>query len=122
MMADNSSVTFEIESDSAFADRAREIARALDRGDSIAPQAHLSFPDMETLLTVLTPKRFSLLRTLRQTGPSSIRALAAALGRDYKAVHGDVTALIANGLIERQAADRIAVLWDSVHADFRLAA
>jgi predicted transcriptional regulator len=115
-------VTFEIESADAFEARALGIARALDRGDAVTRQAHLSFPDMETLLTVLTPKRFALLRTLRQTGPSSIRALAAAAGRDYKAVHGEVTALIANGLIEHQAVDRVAVLWDSLGADFRLAA
>jgi predicted transcriptional regulator len=115
-------LTFEIESARDFETRALEIARALDRGETVAAQAHLSFPDMETLLRVLTPKRFTLLRTLRQTGPSSIRALAAAAGRDYKAVHGDVTALIENGLIERQAVDRVAVLWDSVGAEFRLAA
>jgi predicted transcriptional regulator len=77
---------------------------------------------MGLLLTVLTAKRFALLRILRRTGPSSVRALAAAAGRDYKAVHGDVAALIENGLIERQAADRVAVLWDSLGAEFRLAA
>jgi predicted transcriptional regulator len=115
-------LTFAIEPASSFEARALEIARALDRGEAVPAQAHLSFPDMEALLTVLTPKRFALLRILRQTGPSSIRALAAAAARDYKAVHGDVSALIDNGLIERQAVDRIAVLWDSVHADFRLAA
>ena len=121
MMAGNR-LTFEIEAASSFEARALEIARALDRGDTVPAQTHLSFPDMETLLTVLTPTRFARLRTQRQTGPSSIRALAAVVARDYKAVHSDVTALIAGGLIERQAANRIAVLWDSVHADFRLAA
>jgi predicted transcriptional regulator len=115
-------VTFEVEPASSFAARALDIARALDRGEMPADQAHLSFPDMETLLTVLTPKRFALLRTLRQSGPSSIRALAAAAGRDYKAVHNDVSALIENGLIERQSTGLIAVLWDSVHADLQLAA
>ena len=115
-------VTFEIESAGSFEARALDIARALDRGETVPPQAHLSFPDMEALLRVLSPKRFALLRTLRQTGPSSIRALAAAVGRDYKAVHNDVSALIENGLIERQAVDRVAVLWDSVGAEFRLAA
>jgi predicted transcriptional regulator len=115
-------VTFEIESTRSFEARALDIARALDRGEAVAPQSHLSFPDMESLLIVLTPKRFALLRVLRQTGPSSVRALAAAAARDYKAVHGDVAALIENGLIERQAVDRVAVLWDSVGAEFRLAA
>ncbi len=121
MMAGNR-LTFEIEPASSFETRALDIARALDRGETVPAQTHLSYPDMEALLTVLTPKRFALLRTLRQTGPSSIRALAAAAARDYKSVHGDVSALIVEGLIERQAVDRVAVLWDSVHADFRLAA
>jgi predicted transcriptional regulator len=115
-------VTFEIEPASAFEARALDIARAIDRGEAVRPQAHLSFPHMETLLTVLTPKRFALLRTLRQSGPSSVRALAAAAGRDYKAAHGDVAALIENGLIERLTVDRVAVLWDSVSAEFKLAA
>ncbi len=115
-------VTFKIEPARSFESRALDIARAMDRGEAVANQAHLSFPDMEMLLKVLSPKRFALLRTLRQTGPSSIRALAVAAGRDYKAVHNDVSALIENGLIEQQATARIAVLWDSVHADFRLAA
>jgi predicted transcriptional regulator len=121
MMRENR-VTFEIEPALSFEARALDIARALDRGETVAAQAHLSFPDMETLLNVLTAKRFSLLRVLRQRGPSSIRALAAAAGRDYKAVHNDVSALIENDLIERQAVDRVAVLWDNVHADFQLAA
>ncbi len=115
-------VTFEIEPARRFEARALDIARALDRGEAVLPQAHLSFPDMEALLRVLSPKRFALLRTLRQTGPSSIRALAATAARDYKAVHNDVSALIENGLIERQAVDRVAVLWDSVSAEFQLAA
>jgi predicted transcriptional regulator len=115
-------VTFEIESAHSFEARALDIARTLDRGEAVSSQAHLSFPDMEMLLCVLTPKRFALLRLLRQTGPSSVRALAAAARRDYKAVHNDVSALIENGLIERQAVDRVAVLWDSVGGEFRLAA
>jgi predicted transcriptional regulator len=115
-------ISFEIERFSDFEARALDIGRALDRGDDIAPQAHLSFSDMETLLSVLSAKRFSLLRLLRQIGPSSVRALAAAAGRDYKTVHGDVAALIEHGLIERQAKDRVSVQWDHLHADMRLAA
>jgi predicted transcriptional regulator len=117
-----SRITLDIEPMAAFEARALEIARLLDRGELIAPQAHISFPDIEALLAVLTPKRFALLQTLRQIGPSSVRALASAVGRDYKAVHTDVAALTENGLIERQAKDRVAVLWDHVQADMRLAA
>lgn len=121
-MMPNNQVTFEVESAASFEQRALTIARALDQGEAVAGQAHLSFPDMEALLKVLSPKRFALLRTLRRIGPSSIRALAAAAERDYKAVHSDVSKLIENDLIERQAIDRVAVLWDSLGAEFRLAA
>ena len=102
--------------------RALELAAAVDRGEDFEAQAHFSFPNLETLLTILTPKRFTLLGTLRRMGPSSVRAVAGAVGRDYKAVHTDVAVLIEYGLIERQAKDRVAVLWDHVHADMRLAA
>lgn len=115
-------MTFEIESFDQFKARTLDMARGLDRGEAFEAQGHLSFPDMEVLLTVLNPKRFALLRTLRQLGPSSVRALAGALVRDYKAVHGDVATLITHGLIEREAKDRVSVRWDHVHADLRLAA
>ena len=115
-------MTFEVESFDAFKSRALDTARALDRGGAFEGEAHLSFPDLETLLTILTPKRFALMRALRQSGSSSVRALSGKLGRDYKAVHSDVAALIAHGLIEREAKDRVSVRWDHVHADLRLAA
>ena len=115
-------MTFEVESVEQFKTRALDVARALDRGEEVGAQAHLSFPDMEALLTVLTPKRFALLRALRRLGPSSVRALAGVLVRDYKSVHSDVAALITHGLIDREAKDRVSVRWDHVHADLRLAA
>ena len=118
----NKRVTIAIESQDDFEAQTLEIVQALDRGEAVEPQVHLSFPDMTTLFAVVTPKRFDLLSTLRRIGPSSVRALAVAVGRDYKAVHTDVATLIEHGLIERQAKDRVAVQWDHVHADMRLAA
>jgi predicted transcriptional regulator len=115
-------MTFELEGFDAFKSRALGAVRALDRGEAFVGEAHLSFPDLETLLTIITPKRFALLRTLRQSGANSVRALAGALARDYKAVHGDVAALVTHGLIKREAKDRVSVRWDHVHADLRLAA
>ena len=55
---------------------------------------------------------------LRDAGPLSIYQLAKRLGRDYKNVHTDVTALIGLGLIERQGDTRILVPWDVVRAEF----
>lgn len=115
-------IEIEVETQSEFEVRAIAIGHALDAGNDITTQVHLSFVDIETLFSVLTPRRFSLLRIVRQSGPMSVRALAALAGRDYKAVHGDVAALVEHGLIERLAKDRIAVVWDHIHADMRLAA
>ena len=47
----------------------------------------------------MTDKRHELLRYLRANPTRGIRALARALDRDYKRVHGDVRALTAVGLM-----------------------
>lgn len=86
------------------------------------PMEHLYFPDLETLLRTLTPQRLALLKTLYAVGPVSIRALAKALGRDYKHVHTDVQALQHVGLVTRQRDGRLLVPWTRIVAEFRLAA
>ena len=53
------------------------------------------------MCAVLTPKRYALIRHLRQHPAPSIRALARDLGRDVKRVHQDVVALEELGLIAR---------------------
>jgi predicted transcriptional regulator len=61
-----------------------------------------------------------LLRALRGRGPSSIRALAQTLGRDYRGVHADVAALVDAGLIERDDSGAISVPWSRVTAEMAL--
>ena len=78
----------------------------------------LSLRDLPLLLRTLTPARWAVLDRLRAAGPASIYQLAKGLGRDYKNVHTDVTALIGMGLIERQSDARISVPWDVVRAEF----
>lgn len=84
------------------------------------PQGNrISFVTPELLWKVLTQKRWAIIRAMTGAGVLSIREVARRVGRDVKAVHGDVTALIAAGLIERQ--DRGVVFpWDAVHVDFVL--
>ena len=78
----------------------------------------LSMHDLPLLLRTLTPARWGLLERLRQAGPLSIYQLAKRLGRDYKNVHTDTSALISVGLIERGSDGRISVPWDAVRAEF----
>lgn len=64
-------------------------------------EIHIGFETWETLVRTLTPKRLEMLRHLHRRPAKSIRALAEALGRDYRRVHEDVEALHAAGLLDR---------------------
>ena len=75
----------------------------MQRGEHVN-EKHVSFSDWETMVRVLSPKRLELLRHLHRHPASSIRALAQALGRDYRRVHEDVEALEAAGLLDRDGA------------------
>jgi predicted transcriptional regulator len=83
---------------------------------------YYGLPDGTCGVRILTPRRFELLKQLRQTGPTSIRALSKALGRDYKNVHADVVELLQIGLIERTDEGLVQVPWDEIDAHLRLAA
>jgi predicted transcriptional regulator len=100
-----------------FFDSASTAARRIDCGDTKQHAAQISFESMELLLKVLTPNRWALLRKLRALGPSSIRALGHSLGRDYRGVHSDVTALREVGLIERHTDGKVLVPWSRIVAE-----
>ncbi|MFN2646830.1 MAG: MarR family transcriptional regulator [Burkholderiales bacterium] len=78
----------------------------------------LSVVDLPHLLRTLTPARWALLERLREAGPLSIYELAKRVGRDYKNVHTDVSALAKIGLIERSDDAKVSVPWDVVRAEF----
>lgn len=63
--------------------------------------ARISFATPELLWKVLTAKRWEILKALCGAGPVSIREASRRVGRDVKAVHGDITALLAAGLLNR---------------------
>jgi predicted transcriptional regulator len=115
-----SEVKLHVEGLDAFKERTMAMARRLDRGERKARAAHISFESMESLLRVLTSNRWTLLRTLRGLGPTSIRALARTLGRDYRGVHADVSALIDAGLIDRNNKALVFVPWSRITAEMAL--
>ena len=45
---------------------------------------HLTFVDVQTMLDALSLRRLDLLKHVRQHGADNVKALALALGRDYK--------------------------------------
>ena len=79
----------------------------------------ISFETPELLFKTLTQKRWDILRAMTGKGPMSIREAARQVGRDVKAVHGDVTELLNSGLLEK-ADNKIVFPYDQVHVDFVL--
>jgi predicted transcriptional regulator len=85
-----------------------------------APQlAVLSFADLPLLLKTLTPARWAILQSLGEKATASIYELAKRLGRDYKNVHTDVSALVSLGLIAKDEKG-LTVPWQAVRAELRV--
>lgn len=84
--------------------------------------ARISFATPELLWRVLTAKRWELLKALCGAGPVSIREAARRAGRDVKAVHGDVTALLDAGILSRTPEGKIEFPFDAVKVEFMLQA
>ncbi len=80
----------------------------------------ISFASVELLWRVLNARRWAILEAMTGQGPMALRELARRLGRDVKAVHGDVHALLDAGVLEKDAAGRIVFPYDAVHVDFTL--
>lgn len=84
--------------------------------------ARISFATPELLWQVLTAKRWELLKALCGAGPVSIREVARRVNRDVKAVHGDVTALLNAGVLDRTEAGKIEFPFEAVKVEFLLQA
>jgi len=85
-----------------------------ERGEAVAAQDTTTFATWSTLASVMTDRRHELLCHLHDHPAPSIRALARDLGRDFKRVHQDVTALAAIGLIERDG-QTLRAGYDEIH-------
>lgn len=103
------------------ADSMNDFAQAWKTGK---PQkaARISFASPELLWRVLTEKRWELLKVLCGAGPVSIREAARRAGRDVKAVHGDVTALLNAGILDHTEDGRIVFPFEAVKVEFLLQA
>ena len=84
--------------------------------------AHISFASADLLWKVLTAKRWELLKIMAGGGAVTIREAARRARRDVKAVHGDVHALLAAGVLRRNADGKIEFPFQAVHVDFVLRA
>lgn len=98
-----------------------DAARAMKSGQA-EHRERISFSAPELLWKVLTAERWELLKALCGAGPVSIRESARRVGRDVKAVHGDVTALLEAGILTRAPDGRIEFPYDAVKVEFLLSA
>ena len=109
-------VTLSIASRQAVTRRALQALSGRKRG------AHISFASTDLLWKVLTAKRWDLLRAMTGGGAMTLREAARRAGRDVKAVHADVHALLAAGVLRKNADGRIEFPFDAVRVDFMLKA
>ena len=103
------------------ADSMSEFTQAWNTGKA-QKSARISFASAELLWQVLTAKRWDLLKALCGAGPVSIREAARRVNRDVKAVHGDVTALLNAGLVDRTEDGKIVFPFEAVKVEFLLQA
>jgi predicted transcriptional regulator len=96
--------------------------QAWTNSGSANPVTKISFSTAAQLFAVFTPKRWELIEQLQKLGPSSIRGLTRALGRDVRRVHDDVSVLLEWGIIERDEGRKVFVPYDVIHIGFDLKA
>ena len=80
----------------------------------------ISFATPELLWKVLTVKRWGLLKAMAGQGSLTIREVARRVGRDVKAVHGDVQALLNTGLLDKTETNRIVFPFEAIRVEFTL--
>jgi len=97
----------------------RDTARTMKTGRG-EREAHIGFATPELLWKVLSAKRWELLKAMTGAGPMSIREAARRVGRDVKAVHGDVRALLDAGVVIRTASGAVEFPFDAVKVEFLL--
>ena len=82
---------------------------------------YISFPTTEALWKTFTPKRWEVIREMTGAGAIAIRELARRLGRDVRAVHSDVHALLDCGVLDKTSDGKIEFAYDAVYVDFMVA-
>jgi predicted transcriptional regulator len=104
------------------ADRKAIDRRALDAFKGSKQGARISFATPELLFRLLTAKRWELIRAMTGAGPMTIRESARRVGRDVKAVHGDVQALLKAGILRKNEDNLVLFPFDAIRVDMMLRA
>lgn len=86
------------------------------------PNMKIAFASPDILWKIFTAKRWELLKALCGVGPISIREAARRVNRDVKAVHTDLTALIAAGIVNRTESGKVEFPFEAIKVEFLLQA
>lgn len=82
----------------------------------------ISFASPELLWKVLTAQRWELLKALCGAGPVTVRGAARRVGRDVKAVHTDLSALLSAGVLSRTESGQVEFPYEAVKVESLLRA
>jgi predicted transcriptional regulator len=103
------------------ADAMADISQAWKTGKA-SKTDRISFASPELLWKVLTAKRWQLLKALCSAGPVTVREAARRVGRDVKAVHTDLSALLSAGVLSRTESGQVEFPYEAVKVEFLLQA
>ncbi|WP_135829992.1 HVO_A0114 family putative DNA-binding protein [Halorussus halobius] len=81
-------------------DQLLDDVRAMERGEDVPDRHVLVLDDGADLQRLLSPKNLALLRAIREHDPSSMRAAADLVDRDFREVHRNLSELEALNVIE----------------------
>ncbi len=109
-------VTLKIASRKKVNKRFQEACKGKSQGSFI------SFDSPAVLFKVISGHRWELLKMMTGAGAISIREASRRLGRDIKAVHGDMSVLLKAGILHKTDDGQIEFPFDAIHVDFLLQA
>jgi predicted transcriptional regulator len=71
----------------------------LQHGEKVEKRTGIYFESIDAMRKVLTNKRLTILKVIKEEEPNSVYALAKLLGRDLKNVNQDLKMLVDIGLV-----------------------
>lgn len=83
-----------------------EMIDRLKRGESVQQPDTFAFPSVDLLFETFNPRTMTLLETITNAEPASIRETARLVDRDSKNVHEELTTLERLGIIHFEADGR----------------
>lgn len=105
-----------------IASREKVNKRFLEACKGKSQGSFISFDSPAVLFKVISGHRWELLKMMTGAGAISIREASRRLGRDIKAVHGDVSMLLKAGILHKTDDGQIEFPFDAIHVDFLLQA